>query len=61
MPVLVQGVVLMLISGVEYWDHIDVEWPVIQASSYFPFCPVRRSLYIIHGLRRGLCADRLGW
>ena len=39
---------------------MDVERLMMQAGSYSPFCPVRRPLYVIHGLRRGLCADRLG-
>ena len=50
MPLLVQGVMFMLIKEVEYWDGMDVEWLMISmlARRYFPFCLVRKPLYVIH-------------
>ena len=37
MPELVQGVMLMLISGVKYWDYVDVEWIMMLAKELLSF------------------------
>ena len=62
MPRLVQGVTLMLISGVKYWDYMDVEWITMLAKELLSFLPCQELGHHMKYmcLRRVICADRYG-